>query len=85
MEEQELIGYIMANGVKAVIQDEPVLDGLTRPLVVHYTADEGIVEETTVYATNPDGSSTAMNRWWGAIQSISQVYLLNPEVKIIEL
>jgi hypothetical protein len=85
MEEQELIRYIMAIGVKTIIQDEPVLDGLTRPLVVHYTADEGIVEETTIYATNSDGSSTAMERWWAAVEFVNQALLPNPEVKIIEL
>jgi hypothetical protein len=62
---QELIYRIMANGTKTVIEEEPVLDGLTRPLKVQYTSEEGTVIETWEYPPN-----TAMERYWGAIKGV---------------
>ena len=62
----EQISRIISNGTKEVIESEPVLDGLTRPLVIRYTSEEGIVDEIWSYV--PD---SAMERWWGAIQGVS--------------
>ena len=71
---QELIYKIIASGTKTILEEEPVLDGFTRPLKVQYTSDEGTVIETWEYP--PD---TAMERWWGAIKSVNYELIENPE------
>jgi hypothetical protein len=62
----EQISRIISNGTKEVIESEPVLGGLTRPLVIRYTSEEGVVDEIWSYV--PD---SAMERWWGAISGVS--------------
>lgn len=74
----EQISRIISNGTKEVIESEPVLDGLTRPLIVRYTSDEGIVDEIWSYVPN-----SAMERWWGAIQSVSYNLITTWENKTI--
>jgi len=74
---QELISSIMAKGQRTVIEEEPVLGGLTRPLKVQYTSEEGTVIETWSYP--PD---TAMERWWGAIQGVSYELIENTQTNL---
>jgi hypothetical protein len=62
----EELAKILAEGTREVIISEPVLDGLTRPLLVRYTSEDGVVEEVWDYVPN-----SAMTRWWGAINGIT--------------
>jgi hypothetical protein len=62
----EQISQIISKGTREVIESEPVLDGLTRPLIVRYTSEEGIVDEIWTYVPN-----SAMERWWGAIEGVT--------------
>lgn len=62
----EQIFQIISKGTKEVIESEPVLDGMTRPLVVRYTSEDGIVDEIWTYVPN-----SAMERWWGAIEGVT--------------
>jgi hypothetical protein len=68
----EDIYTIISNGTKEILEEEPVLDGLTRPLKIKYISEEGSVIETWTYPPN-----TAMERWWGAIQSVSYELIPN--------
>lgn len=52
--EQELIDFIVENGTKQVIEQEPVSGGF-RPLIVHYEWEHQIVIETHNY-THPASS-----------------------------
>jgi hypothetical protein len=74
----EQISRIISNGTKETIESEPVLDGLTRPLVIRYTSEEGVVDEIWSYVPN-----SAMERWWGAIQGVSyEVVKINQNEEI---
>lgn len=66
MGDQEIVYAIVATGTKQVISEEPVLDGLTRPLVVQYSCSLGIVNENWDYVRD-----SAMTPWWGAINGVT--------------
>lgn len=66
----DLINKIISEGQKTIIDEEPVLGGLTRPLKIQFETDEGIVIETWEYPPN-----TAMERWWGAINGVSRILI----------
>lgn len=66
MEEQQLIGLIITTGERTVLTSEPVLEGLTRPLIVQYSASLGVANEIWDYVRD-----SAMTPWWGAINSVT--------------
>lgn len=66
MEEQELIYLIISEGQRTVLTEEPVLGGLTRPLLVQYSSSHGVANEDWQYVMN-----SAMTPWWGAINSVN--------------
>lgn len=78
-DQQALIYQIIATGEKTVLTSEPVLEGLTRPLIVQYSASLGVANEIWDYVRD-----SAMTPWWGAINSVSYVLIstgsvLSPE------
>jgi hypothetical protein len=77
---EELISHIMQVGVKIVVEQEAVLGGQFRPLVIHYVADEGTVVERWSYPNN-----SAMTTRWGAINGVSYSLLEEPDFETIEL
>jgi hypothetical protein len=62
----ELIDFIVENGIREVISDEPVYAGV-RPLVVHYTWENQVVVETFTY-THPADSA-----YWAGGESVKEL------------
>lgn len=69
-DQQALIYQIVATGEKTILTEEPVLDGLTRPLIVQYSSSLGVVHEDWDYVHD-----NAMTPWWGAINSVSYILI----------
>jgi len=65
----ELIQHIIANGLREVIEEEPV-EGGARPIIVNYTFNGQKVIELNVYAfpPNSDGWSQELSTTYELLQ-----------------
>lgn len=69
---EELIALIMSTGSKTVVEWEPVIEGLFRPLIIHYVAPEGTVEEKFNYIKD-----SAMTKGFSGMDDVPTIRLMN--------